>query len=216
MKTRISVVALMLVAWVSAPSMAALNGYLEVKGQIQGDIKGSVIQKGRENMIAVYGFTHMYNTLPDLKSCFPGDIRSHSPLTIIKEFDRSTPALMRAWIDREPLTVTFRLWRPAVSGGGGTEEQYFTITLEGALISGIQQESFNNKDASLMSFPTMERISFTYEKITEAWNPQPDTVTDIWTAQCNRTGVISDLNFDGVVNILDFAILADQWLMQSY
>ena len=98
----------------------------------------------------------------------------------------------------------------------GAEEQYFTITLEGALISGIQQESFNNKDSSLVSFPTMERISFTYEKITESWNPLADAVTDTWTAQCNRTGMISDLNFDGVVNILDFAILADQWLMQSY
>jgi type VI secretion system secreted protein Hcp len=213
MKTRISIVGLLLVAWVSAPSMAALNGYLAIKGQIQGDIKGSVTQKGREGQIAVYGFTHMFNTLPDIKTCLAGDIRSHSPLTIIKEFDQSTPGLMRAWIGREPLTVTFRLWRPLATGA---EEQYFTIILEGALISGIQQESFNNKDASLLSFPTMERISFTYEKMSESWNPNGDSVMDIWTAQCNRTGVISDLNFDGVVNILDFAILADQWLMQSY
>lgn len=213
MKTRVGIVSLLLIAWVSAPSMAALNGYLSIKGQLQGDILGSVTQKGREGQIAVYGFTHMYNTLPDIKTCLVGDIRSHSPLTIIKEFDRSTTGLMRAWIDREPLTVTFRLWRPSAAGG---EEQYFTITLEEAMISGIQQESFNNKDASLVSFPTMERISFTYEKITESWNPLADTVTDIWTAQCNRTGMISDLNFDGVVNILDFAILADQWLMQSY
>jgi type VI secretion system secreted protein Hcp len=213
MKTKINLLALMLVAWVSAPSMAALNGYLDIVGQTQGRIKGSVTQKGREGQIAVYGFTHMFNTLPDLKSCFPGDLRSHSPLTIIKEFDQSTPGLMRAWIAREPLTVTFRLWR---AGLVGAEEQYFTITLEGALISGIQQESFNNKDATLMSLPTMERISFTYDKISQSWNPNGDIVTDTWTAQCNRTGVISDLNFDGVVNILDFAILADQWLMQSY
>jgi type VI secretion system secreted protein Hcp len=213
MKTRISLLALMLVALVPAPLMAALNGYLSIKGQFQGDIVGSVTQKGREGMIAVYGFTHMYNTLPDLNTCLPGDIRSHSPLTIIKEFDRSTTGLMRAWIDREPLTVIFRLWRP---GSVGAEEQYFTITLDGALISGIQQESFNNKDASLSNFPTMERISFTYDKISQTWNPLGDSVTDTWTAQCNRTGVISDLNFDGVVNILDFAIMADQWLMQSY
>jgi type VI secretion system secreted protein Hcp len=213
MKTRISVVAIVLVASLSAPSNATLNGYLSIKGQFQGDILGSVTQKGREGQIAVYGFTHMYNTLPDLKSCLPGDIRSHSPLTIIKEFDRSNPGLMRAWIDREPLNITFRLWRTT---SVGAEEQYFTITLEGALISGIHQESFFNKDASLISYPTMERISFTYEKITESWNPLTDAVSDTWTAQCNRTGVISDLNFDGVVNILDFAILADQWLMQSY
>lgn len=213
MKTRLSIVTLTLVVWISTPSMAALNGYLSIKGQFQGDIPGSVTQKGREGQIAVYGFTHMYNTLPDLKTCLAGDVRSHSPLTIIKEIDRSTTGLMRAWMDREPLSVIFRLWRPTAVGA---EEQYFTITLEGALISGIHQESFNNKDSALTSFPTMERISFTYEKITESWNPLGDTVTDTWTAQCNRTGMISDLNFDGAVNILDFAILADQWLMQSY
>ena len=104
MKTRIGIASLLLIAWVSAPSMAALNGYLSIKGQFQGDILGSVTQKGREGQIAVYGFTHMYNTLPDIKTCLVGDIRSHSPLTIIKEFDRSTTGLMRAWIDREPLT----------------------------------------------------------------------------------------------------------------
>ncbi len=213
MKTRISVVAIVLVGLLSVPSMAALNGYLTIKGQFQGDILGSVNQKGREGMIAVYGFTHMYNTLPDIKTCQVGDIRSHSPLTIIKEFDRSNPGLMRAWIDREPLSIVFRLWRPTTIG---SEEQYYTITLEGALISGIHQETMNVLNPDLTRYPTMERVSFTYEKITESWNPLSDAVSDTWTAQCNRTGVISDLNFDGVVNILDFAILADQWLMQSY
>ncbi len=31
----------------------ALNAYLKLKGQKQGEIKGSVIQKGRENKIQV-------------------------------------------------------------------------------------------------------------------------------------------------------------------
>lgn len=210
MKTRVSLLALMLGATLSTSSQAALNGYLTVIGQKQGEIKGSVIQKGREGQIAVYGFTHGYKTLADPANCLPGDLRSHSPLTIIKEIDRSTNGLMRAWMMREPLTVTLRFWRPSAS----VEEQYFTITLENALISGIQQESLNNRDSTLQNFPTMERVSFTYEKITQTWNPQPDEVMDTWTAQCTKYDAISDLNLDGAVNLLDFAILADQWLMQ--
>jgi type VI protein secretion system component Hcp len=144
--------------------------------------------------------------LPNASS-FCGRCEAVCPLDI------PLPGLMRAWIDREPLSIVFRLWRPTTIG---SEEQYYTITLEGALISGIHQETMNVLNPDLTRYPTMERVSFTYEKITESWNPLSDAVSDTWTAQCNRTGVISDLNFDGVVNILDFAILADQWLMQSY
>jgi type VI secretion system secreted protein Hcp len=213
MKIRMGIWVMVLSGLVSGSTIAALNGYLTVVGQMQGEIKGSVTQKGRENQIAVYGFTHTYNTVVDPKSCLPGEIRNHSPLTIVKEFDRSTNGLMRAWMNHELLTVTLRLWRPSAIGA---EEQYFTILLENDLLSGIHQESFNNKDSSLVNFPTMERISFSYESITQTWNPQPDEVLDSWTARCPKLDVISDLNFDGVVNILDFAIMADQWLMQSF
>ncbi len=202
-----------LITVLSVPSYAALNAYMTVIGKNQGEIKGSVTQKGRENTIAVYGFTHSYTTQPDPQSCMPGDRRNHSPLTIVKELDRATNGLMRAWMRHEPLTVTIRFWRPSVSG---LEEQYFTILLENAFISGIHQETFNNKNPDLMQYPTMERIRFTYEQITQTWNPQPDEVTDGWVAQCSPFDVLSDLNFDGVVNILDFAVMADQWLMQSF
>ena len=37
---------------------AALNAYLKLKGQKQGEIKGSVTQKGREGRIAVIAVQH--------------------------------------------------------------------------------------------------------------------------------------------------------------
>ncbi|WP_044246058.1 type VI secretion system tube protein Hcp, partial [Chondromyces apiculatus] len=36
----------------------ALAAYLRLKGQTQGDIKGSVIQKGREDSIMVIAVSH--------------------------------------------------------------------------------------------------------------------------------------------------------------
>ena len=68
-----------------------------------------------------------------------------------------------------------------------------------------------------MQYETMERISFTYENIVQTWKTEGgNEAQDHWTAQCNKANPFSDLNFDGVVNILDFAIMADQWLMQSF
>ncbi|HVK67514.1 MAG TPA: type VI secretion system tube protein Hcp, partial [Polyangium sp.] len=36
----------------------ALNAYLRLKGQKQGEIKGSVTQKGRENSIMIIAVSH--------------------------------------------------------------------------------------------------------------------------------------------------------------
>ena len=196
-----------------SPSMAALTAYMTITGRDQGQILGSVTQLHREGQIAVYGFTHAYSTLPDPTSCMALGEQDHSPLTVVKEFDRATNGLMRAWMNREPLEVTIYFVRPT---GAGPEEQYFTIILQNALISGIHQEMFNNRNLDMMQYPVMERIGFTYERITQSWIPNRDEVVDKWFAHCSRADVLADLNFDGVVNILDFAIMADQWLMQGY
>jgi hypothetical protein len=59
-------------------------------------------------------------------------------------------------------------------------------------------------------------VSFTYERITETWmmDGGREEVAD-WRAQCNKSDAYADLNLDGIVNILDFGIMADQWLMQN-
>jgi type VI secretion system secreted protein Hcp len=213
MKTR-TMLLLAVVALLCSPSFGAINSYMTIKGKTQGTIEGSVTQKGREGKIMVVGFTHAFTTEPDPKSCLTGEIRSHSPLTIIKIFDKATNPLLQAWATREPLSVVLDFWRP---GASGMEEQYFTITLENAFISGIHQEMFNTKVTANMQLETMERISFTYENIIQTWKMDTGSeVQDHWVAQCDKANPFSDLNFDGVVNILDFAIMADQWLMQTF
>ena len=82
----------------------------------RGTIEGSVTQKGREGTIMVIGFTHAFTTEPDPRSCLTGEIRSHSPLTIIKTFDKATNPLFQAWATREPLSVVLDFWRPSATG----------------------------------------------------------------------------------------------------
>lgn len=49
----------------------ALNAYLKLKGQKQGDIKGSVTQKGRENKIMVIAVSHEVVSPRDMASGLP-------------------------------------------------------------------------------------------------------------------------------------------------
>ena len=71
----------------------ALNAYLSLKGQKQGQIKGSVTQKGREGKIMVIAYSHEIVSPRDTASELPTGKRMHKPLVITKELDKSTPLL---------------------------------------------------------------------------------------------------------------------------
>jgi type VI secretion system secreted protein Hcp len=82
----------------------ALNAYLTIKGAVQGQIKGSVTQKGREGQIAVYAYHHEVISPRDSASGLPTGKRQHKPLSITKEIDKSTPLLLRVLVTNEVLT----------------------------------------------------------------------------------------------------------------
>jgi len=119
------------------PSFAALNAYLKLTGETQGEIKGSVTQTGREDLILIIGYDHILTSSRDPATCFPTGT-NHQPLQITKEIDLSTPFLLTAFANNERLyDFTLRFWRPSQSGA---EEQYYTIELLNARIVGIHQE----------------------------------------------------------------------------
>ncbi|HZF48038.1 MAG TPA: type VI secretion system tube protein Hcp, partial [Polyangiaceae bacterium] len=57
----------------------ALNAYLKLKGQTQGEIKGSVTQKGREGKIMVIAVSHEIMSPRDPASGLPTGKRMHKP-----------------------------------------------------------------------------------------------------------------------------------------
>jgi type VI secretion system secreted protein Hcp len=79
----------------------ALNAYLKLKGQTQGDIKGSVTQKGREDSIMVIAYSHEVVSPRDAASGLPTGKRQHKPLVITKELDKSTPLLYQCLVTNE-------------------------------------------------------------------------------------------------------------------
>ncbi|MBE0537023.1 MAG: type VI secretion system tube protein Hcp [Phycisphaerae bacterium] len=196
-------------------SFAAQPVHLTLVGKEQGWIQGetTISRPGVENTIEALAYTHMVAAEPDPKTGRAGDVRNHYPITILKRIDKASPRLFQAWRNGEPCTATFRFYRPNPSGDG-TIQHFYTVVLKGAQISGIRRQVPSAFDSASASSPPVERVSFTYGLITEIYHPDGDfESSDDWRASTAKIP-LSDVNFDGIVNMKDFVILADDWMTQ--
>ncbi len=163
----------------------ALNAFLKLKGQIQGDIKGSVTQKGREGKIMVIALSHEIISPRDAASGLAAGKRQHKPFVITKELDKSSPLLYRALVNNENIT-TWELQhftaKLGTAGGGGAEVNHYTVKLTNATIVSIQSTMLNNKNPELSRYAEYEEIAFTYQKIEWLWVVGGITATDDWEA----------------------------------
>jgi len=158
----------------------ALNAYLRLKGQTQGEIKGSVTQRGRKDSIMVIAFHHEVVSPRDAASGLPTGKRQHKPLIITKEIDKSSPLLMNMLANNENIIEwTLRFWQPSSTG---TEVQFYTIQLFNASIADITMEMLNNKYPENMQHKEREHISFCYQKIRWTYETSGITSEDDWEA----------------------------------
>jgi type VI secretion system secreted protein Hcp len=161
----------------------ALNAYLTLKGQKQGDIKGSVTQKGREGKIMVIAVSHDIISPRDAASGLPTGKRMHKPFVVTKELDKSTPLLYNVLCNNENITTwELQFWTPQISAtsGTGAEKQHYTVKLVNANIASIAFRMFNNKNPDLMKYTECEEVAFTYQKITWTWVDGGITADDDW------------------------------------
>jgi type VI secretion system secreted protein Hcp len=156
----------------------ALNAYLKLKGQKQGEIKGSVTQKGREASIMVIAVSHEIVSPRDPASGMPTGKRMHKPFTITKELDKATPLLYNVLVNNESIsTWELQHWTPSATGA---EKQHYTVKLTNANIAAIAFRMANNKHPDLMKFTEYEEIAFTYQKIEWTWVDGGITAMDDW------------------------------------
>jgi type VI secretion system secreted protein Hcp len=159
-------------------------GYL--KGQKSGDIKGSVLQKGREDSIAIIAVSHAIVAPRDPQSALPTGQRMHKPFVFTKEVDKASPLLYNLLCTNENITkAIFKFWTPQVKAvsGVGAEVQHFTIELDNANIAAIDFRMANIRNPELVRYAEYEEISLTYQKITWTWNDGGITATDDWLAR---------------------------------
>ena len=163
----------------------ALNAYLKLKGQKQGEIKGSVTQKGRENKIMVIATSHEIISPRDAASGLPTGKRMHKPFVVTKEIDKSSPLLYNALVNNENISDwELQFWTPQLkaTSGVGTEVNHYTVRLYNANIASINFRMANNKHPELMKFAEYEEVAFTYQKIEWTWNDGGIMAMDDWEA----------------------------------
>jgi len=163
----------------------ALNAYLTVVGQKQGQIVGSVTQKGREKSILVHAFESQITSPRDAASGLATGKRQHQPIRILKEIDKSSPLLWNALVSNENLTscvLKFFTTGLAPAAGAGVEVQSYTVTLTNANISSMRQTMMENEIAGNAGLPLLEEVMMTYQKIQWAWNDGGITAMDDWQA----------------------------------
>jgi type VI secretion system secreted protein Hcp len=156
----------------------ALNAYMRLEGETQGEIKGSVTQAGREDSIMVIGFSHEVVSPRDAASGMASGKRQHKPIVITKEIDKSSPILANVLYNNENVTTwELRFWQPSPSG---QEVQHYTVELKNASIAGIRSEMLNNKYPENMQHREREHVSFTYQKVIHTWEDGGITAEDDW------------------------------------
>ncbi|MHC4645137.1 MAG: type VI secretion system tube protein TssD [Planctomycetota bacterium] len=129
--------------------------WMWIIGEQQGDILGEspVTSLDREESIDCYGFAHDVYVPYDPDTFQVSRPRKHTPISIIKRYDKASPLLYAALCTDELLTsVELRFYRNTPSG---PEEHFFTVLLENGKIVDMRTV-----------YPNLERVSFIYESIT--------------------------------------------------
>lgn len=158
----------------------ALTGYLKLVGNNQGEIKGDCKQTGREDKILVYAWSQEIEIPKDTHTGLPTGQRIHKPLVITKSMDLASPLLMQAVTSGESMKE-FQLDLYRITDKG-TEEHYYSIKLEGAIIVRSQlytKETFLEENKP---YHNMEEVHFSYRKITHVYVPDGIEAEDDWSA----------------------------------
>ena len=150
---------------------------LQIAGsQVEGESR--IASMDRENTIECSAFTYNLDAPWDPPTGKLTGRRQHGPVTITKRIDRSTPLLLKALCENEPVTeAKFRFFRPAVSGAGN-EEQFYTVILEDGFVSSVQQVSRDTIVGGEKAPPMMEEVSFVFQRITWTYEIGGATHTD--------------------------------------
>lgn len=156
----------------------ALTSYMKVTGKSQGEIKGDCPQGGdKKDKVIVYAVDHLVEIPKDTHTGLPTGQRIHHPLAITKHKDQASPKLFQMCSTGEQAEVEFLYYRIK---DDGTEENYFKIKLEEAIIVNMREFTPTTFLPDNKPYKDMEEVSFTYSKITWTYTDGNIEYTDDW------------------------------------
>lgn len=154
--------------------------YLTLEGETQGKIEGSCEVQGHSGKILIQAVDHRIELPKSPQTGLPSGKRQHLGITLTKEIDKSSPKIFQAQCSGEQLSkVELEFYRISPKG---TEEKYYTIRLEKAVVTSSRTWVPNCLAPENRQFGHMEDIALTYEKIVWTWEPDGIEAEDSWLA----------------------------------
>ena len=152
--------------------------YLTLEGETQGKIEGSCEVQGHSGKILIQAVDHRIELPKSPQTGLPSGKRQHLGITLTKEIDKSSPKIFQAQCSGEQLSkVELEFYRISPKG---TEEKYYTIRLEKAVVTSSRTWVPNCLAPENRQFGHREDIALTYEKIVWTWEPDGIEAEDSW------------------------------------
>lgn len=150
--------------------------WVTITGQKQGKFTSDITRKGFEGKIDVLSYTDSISVPTDGASGLPTGRREHSPISITKNIDKTSPLLANAAFNNENLSsVKFEFVRPTPTLGGSVGEKvFFTIDLTNSNIISLTR--------TMTGDARTESLELTFEKITITYVEGGVTAEDDWSS----------------------------------
>jgi type VI secretion system secreted protein Hcp len=154
----------------------AIPAYLWLKDDGGALIKGSVDVEKREASIEVTSFSHNLHIPTDGSTGKLTGTRVHGALIFEKEFDSSSPYLMKAVATGQSLqSAEFKWYR---INDAGQEVEYYNMLLEGVKIVSVTPMMHDCK--TVIHVGHLEQVQVRYDKITWRYLDGNIQYSDAW------------------------------------
>jgi len=162
----------------NAAPASAQEIFCTVVGAKQGTFQGDRTAGKATSQIPVLFLTQEVTRPFDTATGLGTGMRTHKPLTIVKELDASSPQFFIATVTNETLrSVTCTFYR-AFRGGSGEMRAYFRIVLTNAAVVDYKDTGDGINDPA--NGDERERISLTYQRIELTDLDSNTTAEDDW------------------------------------
>jgi type VI secretion system secreted protein Hcp len=138
--------------------------FLSVTAKRAGKLKGEARNPGHADDIVVSGWRWGLSVSSAVGMTRETSLRSYNALTVFKQIDSATTALMSALATNDEIKEAKLTMRRA----GGEQEDYFLITLKSARIASVQHEVDAGGD-------TRETLSLTFTEVEVEYRGQRST-----------------------------------------
>ena len=148
------------------------------------DIEGesSISSMEREGTIECSSFRYGIKVPREAGTGMSSGRRQHQPVIVHKRIDKTTPLLIKAICNNEPVDeAKFMFFRPH-RGGDGSEQQFYTVILTGGAVIGVSQVSEDAIMSGEHALPMMEEITFNFHTIEWVYEAGGIIHSDSWAA----------------------------------